>query len=348
MSTFEIKAYTIDKIEPHSNAERLDLVVLGGYRCVVAKGSKQLGERVVYLPTDAVVPAPVAEHFGIATYLAGREKNRVKAIKLRGVLSEGIVLCEHEVLCYLGRIVPLTDYAEALGITKYEEPIPVSMMGQARHWPLFVPKYDIESYKKPEFQGFITAGTSVAVMEKLHGTNTTVAWGPGLEQDEEAFVCSRNFALKEDAGNLYWRAARRYQLIDALHVMRLAYEGEHADSVESISLHGEIVGVQDLTYGATKAEPKFYAFDVMVNGHFVPWPVFRELCQVAGVPVCPVLYEGPFDPTRLEEWAEGATTIPGATHIREGVVIRTAKGTRMQLKYVSGSYLTRSGGTELH
>lgn len=119
-----------------------------------------------------------------------------------------------------------------------------------------------------------------------------------------------------------------------------------APKIESISLHGEVVGVQDLKYGQKGGDIGFYAFDVMINGKFLDHDMLVEFCYRFDIPMVPVLYEGPYDYDELVKVASGKTTL-GADHIREGGVVRPVKerlthhGDRVVLKVVSDEYLTR-------
>jgi RNA ligase (TIGR02306 family) len=359
MSLFTVPVLPLSAIEPHPNADRLDLAVVGGFRAVIAKGSLRVGDLVAYFPTDSVFPADIAEALGVGGYLVGKAKDRVKAIRLRGILSEGIVLPiqrVRDVLADRGILVmdEGTGLAQALGITKYEEPIPVEMSGKARSWPSFLPKYDIENIKRPEFAEILQPGEPVVITEKRHGTNCAIAIGPDLEPGEPAYVCSRGQALIESAENLYWLAVRRHELIEKLTAIR---EGMLAAGrpVQHLSLHGEVLGCQDLRYGATMSEPRFEAFDLRINGEWVSWSEFEALTDTHGIPRVPTLYVGPFDYARLEEVAEGIAVGMGDDgHIREGAVVRPqverrdAVLGRVQLKYISGAYLTRASGTEMH
>jgi RNA ligase (TIGR02306 family) len=157
--------------------------------------------------------------------------------------------------------------------------------------------------------------------------------------------------LLEDEGNLYWRTAIQHGLIEKVGDLQAQYAAEGV-IVETISLHGESLGCQDLRYGATTQAPGFKAFDLRVNGRWVDFPEFQQRCARVGISTVPVLYEGPYAYDLLDGYAEGVAT--GQAHLREGVVIRPVRERqdvilgRVQLKYVSGSYLTRGGkATEL-
>lgn len=349
MSKFNVPVLRLHTVSAHPNADKLELAQIGGYKAVVGKGQFNAGDLVAYIPTDAVVPASLAERLNIAAYLVGPDKNRVKAIRLRGILSEGIVLAAS----LFEGAKENDDLAEVLGITKYEPPIPVSMQGLARGWPSFLPHYDIENIKRPEFRPLLAEGTPVSITEKLHGTNVAYAWGPGLDADEPLYVCSRSLALKYNEHNLYWLAALRHDIPARLASLRDVLASRLGVAIDHLSLHGEVLGCQDLKYGATNACPLFAAFDIRVNGEFLDPNTFRELCALLSIPTVPELYQGPFNYEALDSLSKGKDTLTHS-HIREGLVIKPLTETydpvigRLVLKYVSDDYLTRKGGSELH
>jgi RNA ligase (TIGR02306 family) len=345
---------------------------------VVQKGIHHVGAPIIYIPEDSVfTDIAVADHFGITPYLTGKYKNRVKAIRLRGVLSQGIVLpftafsgyvwdtCDpmeaHRQLFYVpeGR-----DYREFLKIEKYEEPIPIEMMGHVRAWPSFLNHYDVENIKRPESLLALVEAEEVVATEKLHGTNMTIAIGPGLDEGEEVYVCSRRLAIRESELNVYWRAARKFDLINKvkqLHARVIENElnfrclttlAARLDDV-TVSIHGEVVGVQDLKYGHVNGDIGFYAFDIRINGEYVDADVFDALCSQLDIPRVPEVYRGPYSYDTCAKLATGKTTI-GADHILEGVVVKPIRerydnlAGRVQFKFISEDYLLRKGGTELH
>jgi RNA ligase (TIGR02306 family) len=69
--------------------------------------------------------------------------------------------------------------------------------------------------------------------------------------------------------------------------------------------------------------------------------------KVATLEWAPILYEGPFDEKVARELAEGNSSIPGAKHCAEGVVVRPVverfdeQVGRVQLKIVSNRYLSK-------
>ena len=130
MSEFAVPILQLDDVVPHPNADRLDLAVVGGYRSVVPRGKFKTGDWVVYIPEGAVIPEWILEKEGLTGYLAGPNKDRVRAVKLRGELSQGIVMRASD---YNGGNEPsiaADDISDALGIVKYEPPLPRQFAGR--------------------------------------------------------------------------------------------------------------------------------------------------------------------------------------------------------------------------
>lgn len=189
MATFECKVYKL-KIEEHPNADVLELAVVGDYRSIVRKGQFKTGDLGVYIPEAAVLPEWLIASLGLEGKLAGKQKNRVKAVRLRGVLSQGLVYPATDVsvdAAYPEYAIELhNDVAgtfgmtkvfypvkegsvvtEELGITKYEPPIPVHMAGEVFNAHGMTLKYDIENAKK--FPDVLQEGEEVVMTEKIHG-----------------------------------------------------------------------------------------------------------------------------------------------------------------------------------
>jgi RNA ligase (TIGR02306 family) len=357
MSTFDCKIRKITSVTPHPGADKLDLVQVGGYYAVCQKDTHKAGDLILYIQEDSLfTDMEIAKLLKVTDYLTGKDKNRVKAIRLRGRLSQGICIsfdALDEVTSALGfgyyEHREGLDAAEHLKIVKYEEPIPIQMAGQVRSWPSFLPHYNIENVKRPESFVWLQEGEEVVVTEKLHGTNVAIAIGPGLEEGEDAFVCSRNHALKEDVNNVYWRAVHQFGLIDILKDMK---DNDPYCPDETISLHGEIIGVQDLKYGLKNGEVAFRAFDIRCNGEFLNYEVFSSLCHHFNIPMVPELYRGPYNYDKINEVIQGKSTL--ADNIREGGVVKPIKerlteyGDRVQVKFISDGYLLRKNGSEFH
>ena len=268
MATWKVIADRIT-ILPHPNADGLDLAKVGPFQLVVAKsnGYKD-GDIVVFAPERSELPDDVKGSYvnsetGIS-YLSGPEQNRVKRVRLRGEYSEGVTIDRAYVEAKLGTQMaglPLNeDLSEALGITKYEPPIPASMAGEivpidvTAQWR----EHDVEQFRlyATEFR----PGEEVVATEKVHGSQ-----GVFLRNgDGRLFATSKGFAhrqqgIAESTGNIYWRAARATGLFDRIEATP-AFQGR------SVQVFTEVYPCQGagFMYGAT--EPTLRAYRVVVEG----------------------------------------------------------------------------------
>ncbi|MGW3139633.1 RNA ligase (ATP) [Streptomyces sp. NPDC001139] len=353
MSTLRVTAEVLT-VHEHPDADALELAQVGLYRAVVAKGAYRTGDAAVYIPEQAVLPAGLIEELGLTGRLAGTKADRVKAVRLRGELSQGIV-CRPKALADVDltrAAAEGTDFAEALGITKWVPPIPPTMNGDVESAPELLPWVDIENIQR--FPDVFAPGEAVVLTEKLHGSACLLTYAA---DEGRVYVSSKGFgakslALKEDPRNLYWRAVHGHGVAEV--AKRLAGRL----GARRVGIFGEVygAGVQDLTYGADGGRESlgYAVFDVCaeIDGA-VRWLDAAELLD-GELPLVPRLYEGPYDVERVLEIASGRETVSGrGLHLREGVVIRTAveryspvTGGRAIAKAVSPAYLTRKGGTE--
>ncbi|MFF4801769.1 RNA ligase (ATP) [Streptomyces sp. NPDC001351] len=353
MSTLRVTAEVLT-VHEHPNADALELAQVGLYRAVVAKGAYRTGDAAVYIPEQSVLPTGLIEELGLTGRLAGSNSDRVRAVRLRGELSQGIV-CRPKALTDVDlarAALDGTDFAQRLGITKWVPPIPPTMNGEVESAPDLLPWVDIENLQR--FPDIFTPGEAVVLTEKLHGSACLLTF---LADEDRVQVSSKGFgakslALKEDPRNLYWRAVHGHGVAEV--AARLA----ERLGARRVGIFGEVygAGVQDLTYGADgRRESLGYAvFDVSaeIDGT-VRWLDAAELLG-GELPLVPRLYEGAYDIERVLEIASGRETVSGrGLHLREGVVIRPVveryspvTGGRAIAKAVSPAYLTRKGGTE--
>ncbi|MFF2995533.1 RNA ligase (ATP) [Streptomyces sp. NPDC057950] len=353
MSTLRVTAEVLT-VHDHPNADALELAQVGLYRAVVAKGAYRTGETALYIPEQSVLPPGLIEELGLTGRLAGSSSDRVRAVRLRGELSQGIV-CRPRALADVDlerAAADGTDFAETLGIVKWVPPIPPTMNGEIESAPGLLPWVDIENIQR--YPDIFAPGEPVVLTEKLHGSACLVTH---LADEGRAYVSSKGFgaksqALKEDPRNLYWRAVHGHG------VARAAARLAERLGARRVGIFGEVygAGVQDLSYGADgRRESLGYAvFDVSaeIDGE-VRWLDAVALLE-GELPLVPRVYEGPYSVDRVLDAASGRETVSGrGLHLREGVVIRPATeryspvtGGRAIAKAVSPAYLTRKGGTE--
>ena len=362
MAAFEVPVVRVDRIEEHPGADALEIAVVRGFRCVVKIGAHRAGDLVAYIPEDSIVPEALIREMRLwdedrgRGMLAGKRGDRVKAIRLRGIVSQGL-------------LYPVEDRAEGdnlaaeLDIVKYEPEIPVHMQGEVANLRGHTLSYDIESIQK--FPGLLREGEEVVFTEKLHGTWTCFGYDPSLDHPDllegGTIVTSKGASdtglafqwNDENASNLYvmtFRAA----MLDTGMWDRVRAECER--SGEPLFILGETFGkkVQDLDYG--QQGRAFRVFDMYLGpprrGRFLDYDELVERASAWGLETTPRLYRGPFSMETAEQHRDGRTTFRG-NHVREGIVIAPVRerecpdlpGNRVKLKFVSPKYLLRRGRT---
>lgn len=320
MSTHSVNIIEIEAVLPHDNAERLEIVPVNGWQAVVKKGQFSPGDRAIYIEPDYTIPTARPEFAFLAR--EGRDRHRLKAVRLRGALSFGLLIPVPDDLA--SRAVGENVMAD-LDIERYEPPIKLAKSDELPPDQLpkvYSSKFDVEGLKR--FASIIQPGEPVIITEKIHGANARYLFSDGI-----FYMGSRSNWLKPDAGHPWKRAA------DADSRIR-----EWCERNPGVVLYGEIYGpVQSLKYGSK--EVRFAAFAALEKGEW--WDTGRLFSGEVGT--VPVLFRGPYDPALLS-LAEEDSSVPGAEqgHMREGIVIvpererRHEEIGRVALKHISNRY----------
>ena len=369
MSTFEIKVRKITvSVHPDPEVSAIEVGMVDDYQTIVRKGQFQTGDLVAYIPEASLLPTPLIEEMGLVGRLAGSEKNRVKAIKLRKVLSQG--------LCYPAREswVEGQDVAEELGITKWVPVVPQHLAGEVNRVKprgvvtddrgLFEAafKFDIENIKK--YKDMFQEGEPVVITEKIHGTFSVLGFMPESMRHEDMlkgiFFCSskglaaQGLFMKDNeknASNLYVKTMKdpKLDLMNKLEALaaNLLLDFKRSED-EPVWLVGEVFGngVQDLRYGLEGTS--YRAFGVKVGDRWMHYDEFIRTAKEYDIPTVPILYQGPFSKELVNNLTDGLTVEGMGCHVREGVVVCATKseengGGRKILKSVSEKYLLRKG-----
>lgn len=318
-------------LEKHPNADSLSIVRVWDYTVCARTEDWQGKKLAAYIPPDSLVDTRRPEFSWLAEK-ATDNKYRVKAMKMRGIVSFGMLVPIDESQFKEG-----DDVTEYLGVEHYNPPEPIDTSGEASKAPEglgHLGKYDLEAYKK--YKNVFVEGEEVWISEKLHGANSRFVFNNG-----KMYCGSHSEWKKEIDSNLWWRILKNNKSIR-----------ECCEFIEGMTLYGEAYGwVQSLRYGAKQGEIFFRAFDIQdKQGKFFDTDLFLEVCEKFKIPVVPTIYRGPLKFDEMLNYAEGKTLIPGANHVREGCVIKPVKERwdarcgRVALKLVgAGYYLTEKG-----
>jgi RNA ligase (TIGR02306 family) len=348
MSMLVVAVRNISKVWTHPNADKLALAAVEGldYQfCVPKSDNLAPGDPVVYFPIDSMLPDELSTRMGVKNYLAGKDKRRLKTVRLRDQVSQGIVARPEGILGPDWRKMDCSDLAPQLGITKYEPPEIPCHGGLLKPMPDGVGVYDLENAENFPAVVALLMPARVCVTEKLEGTNYSVT----IVSDGRIFVNQRNHTIEpvEGAEHFFWKAARENGHLDVIRKIQ-----EHNFPKQQVTLRGELVGpgIQGNMYGLKKIEAFF--FDIRVDDAYMPVATWLDVCSIYGLKTAPVLASD----IVLSEWLGGKTPREAsdgqsilANVPREGFVIKPMTegrcadlGGRLILKQRSPAYLAGS------
>jgi len=192
----------INNIDPIQNADAIELATVDGWKVVIRKGEYTIGDLAIYCEIDSWIPHAIAPFLSKGSnprLYDNVEGERLRTVKLRGQLSQGLLLP----LSVLGNnpesLTVGIDVAEQLNIQKYEPPISAELAGLAKGtFPRFIKKTDQERCQNLGHEIFVdNKDAEYEVTLKMDGTSFTAYFddndndGPGVDG-----VCSRNLELK--------------------------------------------------------------------------------------------------------------------------------------------------------
>lgn len=354
-----------EKIElfAHPNADALQIGKIGSYQVVVQSGLYETGDEVIFAPEKSILYGKVKEEF--KSYLAGPNKDRVKAVRLRGEISSGIIIPKH-LVNDIETLILGEDVSEQLQITKYEPPVPTQLAGQVKPFDMpFVGSHDCEHANV--YVNELVQGERVIITEKVHGSQFILAHE--LENNETIVsskgMLGKGLSIKESDENTYWIATRNDKVIEMI---------TNNFSHGVVQVFGEVIPVQKgYNYGQSK--PTVRIFDVRVNEISIPYDKVPEDFRKIWVPIIydgtlhldtkeTVLYENKEEgirktkvdyilPKDIINFRKGNELVSGkSVHIREGFVIRpyidryAKDGTKLRLKVLNPAY--RETGEEIN
>jgi len=337
----ERKLATIRKIaelRPIEGADKIELAIVDGWQVVVAKDVEhKVGNKVVYCEIDSFLP--IREEFEFlrkSSYkkMGDQEGFRLKTIKLRGQVSQGLILPIS--------VVPITQFAtahdlpegmdvtEMLGIVKYEPPIPAELAGKVKGgFPSFLSKTDeerVQNLVKEYGEWKFTSKHQFYVTEKLDGSSATYYVNDGVFG-----VCSRNLELLETEGNTFWKVARELDLENKMRSLNM-----------NVCFQGELIGegIQGNPYKIKGQTVKFFnVFDIDQHQR-VSLGTFLKIMDDLDLDFVPFIDVKLLLPNTVEDmlkFAEGKSKLNNDVE-REGVVVRSMD-TSISFKAISNKFL---------
>lgn len=331
----------ISSISPIPGADNIEVARIDGWNVVVRKGEFKAGDLCVYCEIDSLLPGRPEFEF------MRPRRFRVKTIKLRGQISQGLVFPldiipeykqdleqdELEFYPWPDKYKEGDDVSEVLGIIKWEPQLPASLAGHTmRTFPGFLPKTDEERVQNLGNVIEARKGTECYMTEKLHGTSITCYIRDGVFG-----VCSRNNEKKDEEGCTYWATAKKEKIEEKLRAIGL----------ENVACQGELCGpgINKNTLGLKEHEIFIFDFFNVDRYRYFDPEVFVKRAQEIGFKLVPILKVGfILDHTvdELVEMVNGMKTVFPSGKNAEGVVIRALSESntdRLSFKVINNAFL---------
>jgi len=321
----------IRDIRPIEGADAIELAIINDWQVVIAKSvGHQVGDPVIYCEIDSFLP--MREEFEFLRKSSYRKMDnlegfRLRTIKLRGQISQGLIIPmsifgEFGWTAYEG-----LDVTERLGIIKYEPPIPAELAGKVKgNFPSFIPKTDEERIQNltDEYENWKTQ--PFYVTEKLDGSSATYYF-----RDGEFGVCSRNLDLEETEGNTFWKIARELKLEEWLGTQTINY-----------AIQGELIGegIQGNPYRIKGQTVRFFNAFNIDKYEYLSLEEFESLISSMKLETVPILDRSFGLPNTIEEllnYADKKSELNNQFD-REGVVIRSIDR-KISFKVISNKFL---------
>lgn len=262
----------ISEVLPIEGADAIVLVRIDGWQCVALKEEFNAGDLCIYFEIDSWIPRmPQVEHLysRAGKKFNDREGIRIRTIKLRGQLSQGLALPmdkfvdlfvgskfdEGQELCEF--FFEGNDLSEMISVEKFELPIPAELEGEAKgNYPDFMPKTAQDRCQNIAAKIFVKHPSERYERSmKMDGTSFSgYHIEPELTDEVISGVCSRNWDLEmteENAGNYLVRMFVDSGLQAALHEFK-----------QNLAVQGELMGPGVGKNRESLASRKLFVFDM--------------------------------------------------------------------------------------
>lgn len=345
----------VKTISPIDGADAIVKISVLGWDLVSKKGEFNVGDLCVYFEIDSFLP--ISREFEFLRSSSYKfhptlgEGFRLKTIRLRGQVSQGLALPLKNFGFKELDHVEGQDVTSELGVRKYEEPEVFDTASgiQLREFPFFVPKTEEPRIQSEPSLLERLRNQKYYITEKLDGASITV-----FSKGEKVGICSRNQELlyPEDlqnwsgsendlTKNVYVDAVCRSGLFEALKQLRR--------SNGNLALQGELVGprIQGNYYNLKEPTIYFFGAYLIDESRYVDYRELQSMCRSFDLKMVPLIEEvHSEDLSSVESVIEFATgySLVVPKKLREGVVLRTQDNRgheRISFKAISNKYLLK-------
>ncbi|MCD8286349.1 MAG: hypothetical protein LUD50_03865 [Clostridia bacterium] len=368
----------IEKIEwkrPIEGADRIELVGVLGWQCIANKDEFNPGDLCVYIEIDSVVDKDNPDF----AFLEKR-KYKIKTIKMKGVLSQGIVF-PVAILHDTKKHAIGEDVTGALKITEIEDVIPKPkpaddmMRLKQRHrklaknrvfkwfmkfkwfrkvafrfllpkkssgkFPDWISKTDeIRLQNMPEVLEEYK-GKPMVVTEKIDGTSSTYGLRRIKRRKYEFVVCSRNVRQEDMNQKCFYDDNFYWVIAFKYKIQDILTDIAKKNNAATVILQGETVGPGIQDNKYRFTEYDIFCFNLIIDGEKTDSCVAKDIMAAYGMTWVPILDENFILLPTVDEMLSFADGKSVVFDtLREGVVIRDHDNTT-SFKCISNKFLLK-------
>ena len=359
----------VDNVIKHPNADRLELCTIGGWTVITKINEFKKGNLGIFFEIDSFLPnLPKYEFLGTPKAYQGNLGHRLKTIKLRKQVSQGLLLpystFNMTVTVANDCFKSGCDLAEQLGVIKWElenAGHQTSKSGNAvGKFPEFIPKTDQERIQNMMHYFEIHKDTEFEETLKLDGSSMTAYkidielpwWKRAINtllvhkkfeklifNDYYFGVCSRNLELKRTSWkspSTFWKVAYQNDLEVKLPV--------------GYAVQGELVGPGIQSNHEKMKNHEFYIYDIFdIKNQVYLTPAERKhmmTTHLTGIKHVPIpepefkLFAAISTFDELQKRVTGESMNPNT--VSEGRVYKSLDG-KTTFKAISNQYLLKDG-----
>lgn len=375
----------ISKLSPIENSDFLEVAEMEGlgWKVVVKKGELKVGELVVYFEIDSAIrlknlipPLEFLKDKCLKKICDKRgnvleELVRIKTIKLRGVISQGLIIPWSApvgtfptgetmyIMDFIGgeTLAPFDvgkDLTEAFHVEHFDEIQDYfdTILGtnvqsgckRASDFPCWVPKTDevrlqscmkfFDIYKDNWFE----------VTEKFDGSSMTAIYAPTKRPDKPFYLCSRRFELAFDETSEWWTPIIQS---DLQNKMKSLYETPNTEFTGiEFAIQGEIVGPKFNNNRDRYTEVHWKVFRIFDVTHqrFVAPKIRYEICKILGLEHVKIIdtnvqifhYQ-----KNLDDFLNLVEGLTDHGFQREGMVFKDINDGSISFKVINNKYLLK-------
>ena len=355
----------ITNIVPIENCDNIALAIVDGWTVIIKKSEFSIGDSCVFFEIDSFLPLePRYEFLKKTTKFDGKEGYRIKTMKMKGVLSQGLAL---PLSMFPEVSTNDDDVTNRLNVIKFdlEQFYGANTAGPRERkygsFPTFIPKTDQPRIQNMTHMFLTHKATTFEETLKLDGSSMTcykIPNKPTLFQRVLSFfgkqlptykfgVCSRNVDLKPSDNKVqtfdnfgkksvyaqsdFWATAIKMDIENKLPI--------------GYAIQGELIGPQIQANHEKVSSLDYFVFDVydINKKQYLTPEARREFCKQYNIQHVPVTNESatPLQMSLEELLAHVDTESMNPGTVSEGRVYKSNSYPTMSFKVINNKYLLK-------